>query len=128
MSETTNTAMDVGENIGARVLSSVVIRPTALEQGEDTVDIAPTAQPQDHGERFAQLLEYCESPGGTARKISKHSKLIVLVSNSSDAGPSEPNDFISTHLAKQSYIVNVDATSLQIWELGRPRMDCNQTW
>ena len=49
MSETTNTAMDVGENIGARVLSSAVIRPAALEQGEERLILHQPHSPKITG-------------------------------------------------------------------------------
>jgi len=66
MNGTVDTALNVGEHSNARVLPIEETPPVAQNQVKQTdEDESP-----DRGERFAQLVEYCNSPDGmTIKKI-----------------------------------------------------------
>jgi len=79
MNGTVDTAMNVGENSNARVLPIEETPPVAQNHVEQTDE----DEIQDRGERFAQLVEYCNSPDGMMIKkineITTHNDLTLLI-------------------------------------------------
>ena len=68
MNVTADTTMNAEENIDARVLSIGGSQYASQRHVENPVNNAPAPLAQDQGERFAQLMEYCDSPEGMTRE------------------------------------------------------------
>ena len=73
MNGTSDTTMDVGENSNARVLPIEETPHVAQNHVEQTDE----DEIQDRGEKFAQLVEYCNSPDGMTINIIYDLTLLI---------------------------------------------------
>ena len=78
-----DTTIDVDENSDARALPIDETPHVAHNHEEQTDEDVPRPQIRDRGERFAQLMEYCNSPEGMTREntITIYSNLTLLISD-----------------------------------------------